>query len=74
MKRAGLTQDRGRKIYDWIMARLDEGYTVYASTHLKRIEINPRHRHLVRLHGTHCEVARGKNWDSINLCRIEAVK
>ena len=66
--------NRGKQIYDWIMARLDEGYTVYASTHLKRIEIKPKHRGLVRLNGAHCEVARGRHWDSINFCRIEAVK
>lgn len=67
-------QDRGKRIYEWIMERLDEGYTVYASTHLKRIEIKPKHRRLVRFRDGHCEVCRGRRWDSINLCRVEAVK
>ena len=66
--------NRGKRIYDWIMARLDEGYTVYASTHLVHIKITPKHRDLVRFRDGHCEVCRGRRWDSINLCRIEAVK
>ena len=65
-------QNRGQKIYAWIQARLTEGLTVYASTHLKTIKITPKYSELVRYHNGHCEVARGKHWDSINWTRITA--
>ena len=63
---------RGRKIFDWIMDRLNDGLTVYASTPLRVIKIAPKHRDLVRLSGIHCEVAQGKSWVSINYTRITA--
>lgn len=62
----------GKTIYDWIAARLDEGRTVYATTYLVCIKIAPKHRDCVRLSGDHCEVQRGKRWDSINGAKITA--
>jgi hypothetical protein len=63
---------RGETIKAWIDARHADGLTVYATTALKSIAIAPKHAHLVRLNGSHCEVARGKKWDSINYCKITA--
>lgn len=63
---------QGEKIYNWITARHAEGRTVYATTYLKSIKIAPKHADLVRLHNGHCEVARGRHWDSINFCKITA--
>lgn len=61
------------KMYDWIMARLDEGRTVYATNYLRSVKIAPKHRAMVRLRGNHVEVQRGKHWDSIVGCKITAV-
>ncbi len=63
---------RGQTIYNWIKARHAEGLTVYCATYLKTIAIAPKHAALVRVHGEHCEVARGKHWDSINWTKITA--
>lgn len=63
---------KGQEIHDWIMARLDEGRTVYATTYLVQIRITAKHRDCLRVSGDHCEVQRGKHWDSINGCRITA--
>ena len=62
----------GKTIYTWIMERLSEGRTVYATTYLVSIKIQPKRRDMVRLSGNHCEVQRGRRWDSINGCRIPA--
>lgn len=62
----------GDKIYRWINERLDEGCTVYATTYLRSIKIQAKHRHMVRVRGEHCEVQQGRRWDSINGCKITA--
>ena len=64
--------DRGKTIYDWTMARLDEGMTVYFATPLRVIEVKPKHRDLVRLNGSHCEVSQGRRWDSVNYTKVTA--
>lgn len=64
--------DRGTKIKEWIDARHAEGMVVYVSTHLKKIKIAPKHAKSVRVSNGHCEVARGRCWDSINFCSITA--
>lgn len=66
--------DRGEQIFNWIKAQTDEGATVYAATYLKVLKITRKNmeRGLVRYRGGHCEVARGRNWDSINFCKITA--
>ena len=64
--------NRGEAIYEWIKARHAEGRTVYAATSLRVVKLAPKHASSVRLHGEHCEVQRGKRWDSINWCRITA--
>ena len=69
-----MTKRTGQMIFDWINARHAEGMTVYATTYLKSIKITKRavERGLVRVNGPHCEVARGRHWDSINGCKITA--
>ena len=64
----------GEKIYNWIVERLNEGRTCYATTYLRSIKITKKNLDagLVRLHNGHCEIARGKQWDSINFCKITA--
>lgn len=62
-----------QKMYDWIVARLTEGRTVYATNYLTVIKIAPKHRETVRLRGNHVEVQRGKRWDSIIYCKITAI-
>jgi hypothetical protein len=64
--------DRGKIIYEWILKQIADGRTVYAATAWKVIKIQKKHLPLVRYHNGHCEVARGKNWDSINFCKITA--
>ena len=61
---------RGDYIYQFITEALATGRTVYASTYLVTIAISKKHldRGLVRVRDGHCEVARGKRWDSINGC------
>ena len=68
------TETRGERIFTWITERLAEGYTVYASTAWKHTKITARvlEQGLIRLHGDHCEVSRGKHWDSINYSRLTA--
>lgn len=67
-----MTEEIGTKIYNFIMQQLDAGRTVYATTYLRSIKIAPKHRAMVRLSGKHCEVQRGRSWDSINGCKITA--
>lgn len=63
----------GKKIYDWIKARTDEGMTVYITTYTKSTSITKKHMEwALRVNGDHCEMVRGKNWDSINFCKITA--
>ena len=62
----------GETIYNWIMERLDEGRTVYATNYLRSFKITAKHRDCVRLSGDHCEIQLGRRWDSINGCRISA--
>jgi len=64
--------NRGETIKKWIDARHAEGMTVYATTAWRSTKIDPKHSNLVRLNGDHCEVARGRRWDSINFCKITA--
>lgn len=65
---------RGQQIMDWIKAQHEAGRTVYATTYLKSIKIQAKHvaAGMVRVSGDHCEVQRGRSWDSINFCKITA--
>ena len=62
----------GTKIYDWVMERLDEGRTVYFTTYLRSTYIKKKHAHMIRVSGAHCEIQRGRHWDSVNGCKITA--
>lgn len=62
----------GKSIYDWIMERLTEGRTVYIATALRITYVRPKDRWAIRLNGAHCELARGRHWDSINGCNLTA--
>lgn len=62
----------GQKIYNWINDRLDEGLTVYVTTYTKCTKIQAKHSDCLRVNGSHCEITRGRNWDSINFCKITA--
>jgi len=64
--------NKGQKIHNWIQARLSEGLNVYIATHLKTIKVSKRHAGMFRVRDDHCEIQRGKHWDSINYCRISA--
>jgi len=64
--------DRGEKMYNWIVARLDEGMTVYATTYLISLKLSKKHKAMIRYRNGHCEVQRGRRWDSINGCKITA--
>lgn len=66
------TINQGRLIYNWIVAQHAKGLTVYASTAMRAIKIAPKHIDRVRVSGNHCEVMRGRHWDSINYTRISA--
>ncbi len=68
-------EDRGEVIYNWIKERVDEGCTAYATTCLRSIKITAGTftRGLIRYRNGHCEVARGRHWDSINFCKISAI-
>ena len=70
MKNDETKKDRGQEIYDWIVTRINEGLTVYACTyyHATKITKSAIDRGLVRYHNGHCEIARGRSWDSINYC------
>lgn len=60
--------------YDWIMARLDEGKTVYISTATRHTKITPKHRWAVTQDSKgECYIARGKHRDSIAWCKLTAV-
>lgn len=63
---------RGQQIKNFIDEQHAAGRTVYASTYLKTIKIAPKHADMVRVRGEHCEVQRGKHWDSINYTKITA--
>lgn len=62
------------QMYTWIIARLNEGRTVYAASYGHVIKIQAKHKASVRLSAgkQHCEVQRGTRWDSINFCKITA--
>jgi len=64
--------NKGQKIYDWIIEQHNAGRTVYATTYLRSIAIAKKHIDSVRVSGNHCEVTSGKNWVSINFCKITA--
>jgi hypothetical protein len=60
------------RMHEWIAARLSEGRTVYATSYGHAIKITPKHVDLIRVRNGHCEVQRGRRWDSINGCKITA--
>ena len=63
----------GQKIYNWIKERTDEGKTVYITTYTRCTKIQKKHMsYALRVKGNHCEMVRGKHWDSINFCKITA--
>ena len=59
-------------MYDWIMARFDDGMTVYVASYGRIVKCRAKHRAMFRVRGDHCELQRGKRWDSINYCKITA--
>ena len=63
-----------KKIYNWIMARFDEGKTVYVSTYVRCTKYKPKHRDMFQLADTGVFVQRGKSWECISLCSFEARK
>ena len=67
-----MTTDRGTTIFNWINEQLNAGRTVQATTYLTVTRIKPKHRDMLRVRNGHCEVQRGKHWDSINYCKITA--
>ena len=62
----------GDRIYRFIVDATEAGRTVYASTYLVAIKIQAKHLPAIRVRNGHCEVRRGKRWDSINGCKITA--
>lgn len=64
--------NRGARIRAWIAEQHAAGRTVYAATPLRVTKIAPKHADLIRVSGTHCEVRRGRSWDSINWCHLSA--
>ncbi len=65
--------DRPTQLFAWINEQLDAGRTVYASTYLVKIKIQPKHRSMVRLHAGRVQVQRGKRWDIIDLAHFSAI-
>ena len=64
--------DLGQKIHDWIKAQHAAGRTVYIHTCLKVIRVSPKRADCIRYSAGHCQVARGKYWDSVNYCKFTA--
>ena len=67
-----LTSAHGKKMFDWITEKLDAGFTVWISTVYQHTYLKPSHKDRIRYNKPHCEIMRGKHWDSINGCKITA--
>ena len=65
-------ENRGQKMYAWIKAQHEAGRTVYVHTYTRTTRLAPKHAHMVRLSGNHCEMQAGKRWDSLNFCSLSA--
>ena len=71
-----------QKKLEWIKDKIEEGLTVYVTTHLKSTAISPRTWGCWAEHGntlfklsednTSLFMARGKNYDCIDYCKISA--
>lgn len=62
----------GEKVYNWIIARLDEGKTVYAASYGHILKIQNKHRDMLRHDGAHCMIQNGKRFESLMFCKISA--
>ena len=63
---------KARQRLTWIQARLSEGYTVQCSTYLRSVRYKAKHADMFKATKTGVFVQRGKNWDCIDGCKIEA--
>lgn len=64
-RRQQARRDHAQRVYDWIMARLDEGMTVYAMRYGHGTRLKSADREFVRVRNDHVEVRAGKGWNSI---------
>ena len=62
---------------EWIRARLQEGRDVYITTYTRSTRFRPRHLgrldDYLRASSGGTLMARGKNWDCIDGCKISAI-
>jgi hypothetical protein len=63
---------KARQRLAWIQARLAEGYTVQTSTYLRSVRYKAKHADMFKATKAGLFVQRGKNWDCIDFCKIEA--
>ena len=63
---------KARQRLAWIQARLAEGYTVQTATYLRVVRYKAKHANMFKATKTGVFVQRGKNWDCIDGCKIEA--
>jgi hypothetical protein len=62
-----------RRLYRLIMAQLDAGNSVIASTYLKHTKISPKHRDMIKATRTGLMIQSGKQWLDYSLCKFTVV-
>lgn len=62
-----------RRKVAWIVARLDEGKTVYVVTATRATPYDARHRFWFKASRSGAFVARGRAWDCIDFCSLRVV-
>lgn len=63
---------RAELAYQWIIARLSEGRTVYITTHTRSTAFKAKHRDMIRVRNGCLEAQYGRQWVDIGFTKITA--
>lgn len=58
--------------FDWIIARLNEGRTVFLATHLRVTKLQKKHIPVIRVNHNALEIKCGKHWIDYSYTTISA--
>lgn len=63
---------KARKVISFILSNLEAGKTVQIATYTKAVRYNAKHKEMFKATKTGAYVQRGKSWDCIDGCNIQA--
>lgn len=63
---------KARKRINFILENLEAGRTVQIATYTKAVRYTAKHKEMFKATKTGAYVQRGKNWDCIDGCNVQA--